>query len=201
MRCMIVAALTLALSLVSGCGSGTQDDTKKPSGTSTSPATPSTQEPTSASRDMKGSLLQGDGYELALPKGWRDVTSHLKVDTIDLAAQASKRVAGYASNFNVTITAGKMSVNQLPAMTANLHKQLEQTAPSFSVLPQTTVAGAPTGHLAGLRSKVKPPYWLEEYVLIHDDHGYVVRFAFSPKVPIEKRRQQIHSVLNSWRWM
>ncbi|WP_310962368.1 hypothetical protein [Nocardioides terrisoli] len=201
----VLPALAAVLMLVSGCGSGhpaasSGPGSAAPSASHPTPSPSSTATPPTAP-PAKGAQVTGTGYRLRLPKGWRDVTSKLKTDTgIDRAAGAVQSVHGFRSNFNVVVTDGSLTMAQLPTVTANIRQRMLSTAPKYAVLPQTRIAGSPAGHLAGLRSEVNKPYWIDQYVVLGPDHCYIISFSFSPKVPTHQRQHTIDSVLTSWSW-
>lgn len=192
---LILAAL--ALGLVTGCGSS------GPVATATPRAAPSpAASPTAPSaRPATGPRITGTGYRLRVPQGWRDVTSRLNGDSgIDRAIGAIKPVNGFRSNFNVVVTDGSLTEKQLPAVLDNIREQMLPTAPKYTVLAPTLVAGSHTGHLAGLRSGVNKPYWIDQYVITGDDHCYILSFSFSPKVTPTRRQHTIDSILTTWSW-
>jgi hypothetical protein len=152
-------------------------------------------------RSATGIEVNGTGYRFRAPKDWRDVTSALSGNAgVDRAAGARRAEHGFNSNVNVVVTRGALTPSQVVTVTRHIRDRIRPSAPSYAVLPPVLIAGEPAGHLAGLRSGAKPPYWLEQYVLSHGTHAYVVSFSFSPRVPAAQRRATTASVLASWRW-
>lgn len=205
-----VLAGILGTGLVTGCGEGAP---RSPA-SSVSPATASSSAVRSASpptavpppapvtaAPAHGARLTGRGYSFRLPRGWRDVTR--TVDHrggVDRAAGARVADHGFNSNVNVVVTRGALTPAQIAQVTRSIEQRIRRTAPSYAVRRPVLVAGEHAGHLAGLRSRAEPPYWLEQYVLSHRRRAYVVSFSFSPHVPAAERHHVIGAVLASWTW-
>jgi hypothetical protein len=193
--------LALACALVAGgCGAAGQDASAHAGDPTTpAPSAPSAPAPTASPAD--GPAVTGSGYTFHLPHGWRDITSKLRRRSgVDHVAGALTAVGGFRSNVSVVVKPGGLSAPQVATVTRTILDRMRASAPHDAMLPPTTVAGSPAGHLAGLSHRATRPYWLEQYVVGHGDHTYVLSFAFSPKVSASERRATIDSMLASWSW-
>lgn len=215
----VLATVLLALlgaGLVAGCDGASGSAATSPSRNATprasAPASGSASASASASSTAprptplsaapaRGARITGQGYTFRIPQGWRDVTA--RVDHhggVDRAAGARVADHGFNSNVNVVVTPGALTPAQIIQVTRSIEQRIRPSAPSYAVRPPVLVAGEHAGHLAGLRSRAEPPYWLEQYVLSHGHRAYVVSFSFSPRVPAAQRRHAIDAVLASWTW-
>lgn len=197
----------LGAGLVSSCDDASGSASTGPSSashgaaTSASPSATGPQPSPVTAVPAHGAGIRGRGYTFRIPQGWRDVTA--RVDHrggVDRAAGARVADHGFNSNVNVVVTPGALTPAQIVQVTRSIEQRIRPSAPSYAVRPPVLVAGEHAGHLAGLRSRAKPPYWLEQYVLSHGHRAYVVSFSFSPRVPASQRRQVIDAVLASWTW-
>ncbi len=198
-RRLWLVALALA-PLLAGCGGGPGGSADP--GTSASP-TPSTApviatpSPAAAATGIK---VAGTGYAFRAPARWRDVSKQVSARGVDTAVAAARATAGFTSNINVVISNESFAADQVEQFTENARVQVDGTTSDSVVEQPTRVAGAVAGHLRGMHNSGKTSYWLEQYLISHGTHTYVVSFSFSPKVPAAKRNHQVASVLASWSW-
>lgn len=205
-----VLLTVLGAGLAAGCGAGTPGMAStplSPAPTSASarvsapPSTPVLRATRVTARPVHGDRIEGQGYAFRIPRGWRDVTG--SVDHrggVDRAAGARVADHGFNSNVNVVVTPGALTPAQTAQVAHSIEQRIRPTAPSYAVLRPVLIAGEHAGHLAGLRSRANPPYWLEQYVVSHGARAYVVSFSFSRQVPSGQRRRVIDGVLASWTW-
>ncbi len=194
--------LALVVGVAAGCGSGpgTGSGTRRASSPPTaSPEVAHPGRPVTAA-PANGQVLHGSGYRVQVPANWHQVTHRRLSNGVDRAAGAALPVHGFASNLSVVVTPDGFAVPELAAVTRRIRARMGRAGPQVSILPQAQIAGMPAGHLAGLRKKSGTTYWLDQYVVAHGGHGYVVSFAFSPSVRPAKRKQLIASVLGTWTW-
>ncbi|MGN6250620.1 MAG: hypothetical protein ACTHNS_02270 [Marmoricola sp.] len=218
--CALAGAVSCAV-LAAGCGgSTTPTGPRSPTGPVTTAPSPTASTPlpsfpgTPKSRPSPlpsparlraapptGPVLAGTGYRFRVPAGWRDVTGTLdRTSGVDEAAGAREAVDGFNSNVNVVVTHGALTTSQVITVTASIRDRIRPTAPHYAVRQPVLIDGETAGHLAGLRSRAKPPYWLEQLVVSHGSHAYVVSFSFSPRLPASRRERLVASVLAGWSW-
>jgi len=190
LRRLCLVAFVLAPALA-GCGGG--------SGTARTPASPTIQAPSPVA-PATGVKVPGTGYAFRVPEHWRDVTKQVSTPGVDTAAAAATATAGFTSNINVVVANRAFTAGELTEVTERARSQVDGNANDYRIEEPTRVADALAGHLRGMHDSGKTSYWLEQYLISHGKHTYVVSFSYSPKVPEAKRDQQIASVLASWTW-
>jgi len=193
-----LAALVLA-PVLAGCG-GTSGAEKTPASPTIDTSSPTIEAPSPTVAAATGVEVPGTGYSFRAPTQWRDVTKKVSKAGVDTAAAAATATAGFTSNINVVIADRAFTAAQLDQVTERARSQVDGQADNYQIETPTTVAGALAGHLRGTHEANKASYWLEQYLISHGKHTYVVSFSFSPKVPETKRDKQIASVLASWTW-
>lgn len=203
-----VVAVALA-PLLAACG-GTAAPAAAPSASGSPTAPSSTASPVSApsspaavsgsARPATGPRISGAGYSYRAPKGWRDFGSTLSAKGADSAAAALTPTHGFTSNVNVVIVDESFGRDQVDAVAERARDEVDAGSHTYKVLAPTTVAGSIAGHLGGPRTSSGATYWLEQYLISHGSHTYVVSFSFSPKVPGSERSKEIAEILASWTW-
>ena len=205
--------MLVALAL-SGCGgpvttSAQEKPKASPSSTTPTSTTPSpsasapSSSPDPAPRSGNTRHIEGTGYAFTAPVGWRDVTEKLKGTSlgVDRAAASTRPMGGFADNVNVVIAGGGQATPaQLDAAAQQIKQAMRASAPAYRILPRTSVAGTPAAHLAGMRTQGKTRYWLEQYVVVRSEAGYVISFSFSPVTPPARRQQLVRAILAHWSW-
>ena len=188
------ALITVALAGCGGSSTTSSSATIGPSDAASTLAAPASAAP------ARGSRIKGTGYSFRVPKGWRDIGSTVSARGADTAAAAAAPVAGFTTNVNVVIVNQSFTRAQVGEVTRRARAEVGADSASYLVAAPTTVAGSVAGHLRGPHTYGKAKYWLEQYLISHDDHTYVASFSFSPKVAAGTRDQQIAAVLASWSW-
>ncbi|HZG97618.1 MAG TPA: PsbP-related protein [Nocardioidaceae bacterium] len=208
-RPAVTALAALAVLTVGGCGS-TEERGEAASSESTSEATepsesaeevePSDDASTDPEQVPTGSVA-GDGYTLAVPEGWTDLSGRDK-EVPELAqadlAYGDTTEQEFASNLNTIVTpAGGETVSD-PGVRQRLADQVEQ---AINVRP-TPVADLEfdgekaIGQTATVR---RPDATLIQYVTVHEDEVYTLTVTLSA-ARAEESDAIVGDIVDSWRW-
>jgi len=183
------------------CGGATTPTTPQPArDPSTGTTAPAPITAPTAIPAPTGITITGSGYSFRVPKHWRNVTGTIAARGIDAAAAADLPVAGFANNINVSVSDTAFTRDQLDMVTELARAKVGVHSTDYAVAAPTLVAGAIAGHLRGPYQLAKKKYWLEQFLVAHSGHTYVVSFSFSPAVSAAKRDKLIASVLSGWTW-
>jgi hypothetical protein len=204
------ALAALAVLTAGGCGS-TDDGEAASSSESTSGSSGATEsgEPREAV-DASGATepaeipegsVQGDGYTMAIPEGWTDLSDRDK-DVPQLAqadlAYGDTTEQEFASNLNTIVTpAGGVAVSDqgVRDQLADLVEQKLGVRPEPT--PDVELDGEKAiGQTARLRS---PDASLIQYVTVHDDEAYTLTITLSAARAGEADAI-VRGVVDSWKW-
>lgn len=203
------ALAALAVLTIGGCGS-TDDSDEASSSESTSEATEPSEsaegvEPSDdASADPaevpEGSVA-GDGYTMAVPEGWTDLSERAK-DVPELAqadlAYGDTTEQKFASNLNTIVTpAGGETVSD-PGVRQRLADQVEQ---AINVRPKPVADLEFDGEKAiGQTATVRnPAATLIQYVTVHEDEVYTLTVTLSAARASESDAI-VGDIVDSWQW-
>lgn len=204
------ALVALAVLTVVGCGSTDEGD-EASSSESTSEATSEPSEATesvepsddasSASAAVPDGAVAGDGYTLAVPEGWTDLSKRAE-DVPELAqadlAYGDTTEQKFASNLNTIVTpAGGETVDD-PGVRQRLADQVEQ---AINVRPKPVAdlefdGEKAIGQTATVRS---PAATLIQYVTVHEDEVYTLTVTLSAARASESDAI-VGDIVDSWQW-
>jgi hypothetical protein len=203
------ALAALALLTVGACGS-TDDGEAASSSESTSQATEPSDSAESAepsddagtdTAEVPAGSVAGDGYTVAVPEGWTDLSSRTK-DVPELAqadlAYGDTTEQGFASNLNTIVTpAGGETVDD-PGVRQRLADQVEQ---AINVRPKPVADLEFDGEKAiGQTATVRnPAATLIQYVTVHDDEVYTLTVTLSAARAGESDAI-VGDIVDSWQW-
>lgn len=211
-RSTAAATAVLAMLALSGCGNTTDptsDDTESSSPTSEPTSEPTetsapTSEPTETSAptdEPQGDLVQGDGYSLAVPTGWTDLSKQAKkVPQLAMAdlAYGDTSETSFASNLNTIVTpAGGETVDD-----EGVREQLaSQVETAIGVRPEPIADAQMDGEKAiGQSAVVKSAgATLIQYVAVHNDTAYTLTVTLSD-ARAGDAEAIVGGILDSWQW-
>lgn len=211
-RSAVAATAVLAVLALSGCGDTSQDSTSpEPSSSeptaSSEPTTERTSEPTESSEPTEtsqapaGDLVQGDGYSLAVPKGWTDLSGQAeKVPQLALAdlAYGDTKEAEFASNFNTIVTPANGETLDDEGVRERLAAQVEG---AIGVRPEQIDDVELDGERAiGQTATVKKAgATLVQYVTVRDDQAYTLTVTLSDDRAADADAI-VGDIVDSWQW-
>ncbi|MDP9319194.1 MAG: hypothetical protein M3O94_09035 [Actinomycetota bacterium] len=202
---LTVVVVAVLLPLSAACSSS-QDIARTHQTTSTQGATPSG--PTTPSVSVTspppddGQRLEGDGYSVAIPSGWVDVTAALKEHpTLDIAMGESNP-SGFRTNFNVvhgTSDPGTIESNGT-AIRREAESELRSiTHSAVQSLPDRTIDGeAAIGQTSTFLSSGSSVTFFQ-YVTIHNSKAYPVTMTFATE-NAGSARVLLQQILSTWQW-
>lgn len=204
------ALAALAALTVGGCGSTDESEaaSSSESTSESSGATDSgeTDEPTDGSSatepaEIPEGSVQGDGYTVAIPEGWTDLSDQDK--EVPQLAQADLAYGDtteqeFASNLNTIVTpAGGVTVSDqgVRKQLADLVEQKLGVRPE--PIPDIELDGEQAiGQTARLRN---PDASLVQYVTVHEDEAYTLTVTLNAARAGESDAI-VSGVVDSWQW-
>jgi hypothetical protein len=197
------AIAALAVLTIGGCGSTADSD--EAGATETTEPTESPESPDDAGASEPAEVpegsVAGDGYTVAVPEGWTDLSQRAK-DVPELAqadlAYGDTTEQKFASNLNTIVTpAGGETVSD-PGVRRRLADQVEQ---AINVRPRPIAdlefdGEKAIGQTATVRS---PAAKLIQYVTVHEDEVYTLTVTLSAARASESEAI-VGDIVDSWQW-
>lgn len=184
----VVAAVLLTT--LAACESGGSDP--KPSTT-----TPTTVESTPLSSEpADGNAVSNDDFSFSVPDGWEESETR----AVSLAVDVDDSSDGFPDNINVVSDDTFLGLEG-----AELEDAAEDILGDASATRITThgavqIDGEEAIHTSAYFELGTPKYRAEQYVVSHDDKGFVITLSFSPDVPTAERQDISTSILTTWKW-
>lgn len=207
----IVLAIVVCTGLLSGCGDtetgsepqaaeSSQSDQPEPDQVESDQAEPDEAEPDQAEPD--GERLSGEGYTIAMPDGWRDITASYEDSAfkIDNALKApGDSPAGAGTNINV-IREAPEGLPDLQTLEPQLAQQLRSVAKvEPQALEPTEIDGEPTIGQTATGTSAQGKLTFVQLFTIHDGALYSITLTSAPK-SADAARNALDGVLASWSW-
>lgn len=185
----VAAVLVATLAACTGTGPGTGTD-RSPAPTIETSTTPLSAEP------AEGSMLSNDDFSFAMPEGWAESE---QTRAIALAIDLEDHDA-FPDSINVVTDDSVVGIEG-----AELEEAAEQILADVSATHITTkepvqIDGEQAVHTSAYVELSNPKHRVEQYVVVHDETGYIVTVSFSPDVPAAERDALSESILTTWRW-
>jgi len=203
---LTVVVVAVLLPLSAACSSS-QDIARTDQTTSTSSTTPSG--PTTPSVSVTstppddGQRLDGDGYSVAIPTGWVDITAALKDKnpTLDIAMGESNP-SGFRTNFNVVhgpSNQGTIESNGTAIRREAASELRSITHSAVQSLPDRTIDGeAAIGQTSTFLSSGKAVTFVQ-YLTIHNSKAYPVTMTFATE-NAGSAIVLLQQILSTWQW-
>jgi predicted small lipoprotein YifL len=181
-----VAVLALVSATLAGCG-GNGSDEARPARTSTA-------------KPADGKTISGTGYSIKVPSGWGTPSQGVPGFDPDAFAADLNDKDGFADNINVitddTVTRYKGDKLE-DAVKAGL---VGGKAKEVTVKDRVSIDGEEAVQIEAIFSLNGVKYRTKQYVVAHDNTGYVVTLSFSESVAAAKRDTVGESILATWKW-
>ncbi len=173
-----VLVSTVLLGALAGCGGST---TKQP--------------------DAAGTELDGDGYSVNLPVGWRPVEPGPR-GGFDTAGRDPRRVDGTTNRLRVRVVRLETEIDEaaLEDFLRTVMRRVSRSMPKAEMLPPTELDGEVALRYSGLVRGEGTPYFSEQVAAGRGTELYTITFVFARSVSQKSRDARIDSVLRSWRW-
>ncbi len=182
-----LAVLALLVATLAGCGGSGSDDESKPARTS-------------SAKPADGKTLRGTGYSVKVPSGWGTPPGGIAGFDPDAFAADLSDKDGFADNVNVvkddTLTQFKGDKLE-DAVKSGL---TSAKAADVAIKDRLQIDGEEAVHVEAIFSLNGTKYRTKQYVVAHDDAGYVVTVSFSTSVPEAERDKVSESILTTWKW-
>ena len=146
--------------------------------------------------------LEGDGYALTLPEGWRDATEQFQdySPLIDSGAvNATQTGQPFSDNVNVLRNADQAEL-PLPRVERQFAAELRTVASRVRVQERVTIDGVGAVHLTGRTETGDVVALTDQYVGFVGGASYVITFSYGSATPSAQRREEVSSMLASWNW-
>ncbi|MEV7397740.1 hypothetical protein [Aeromicrobium sp. NPDC092404] len=161
-----------------------------------SASTPTTVESTPLSSEpADGNAVSNDDFSFSVPDGWEE--SETRAVSLAVDVEDSD---GFPDNINVVSDDTFLDLEG-----ADLEDAAEDILGDASATRITTheaveIDGEEAVHTSAYFELGTPKYRAEQYVVSHDDKGFVITLSFSPDVPAAERRDISTSILTTWTW-
>ena len=187
-RSAAVAAILVAT--LAACDGGSTPEDRSTAPTIETSTTPLSAEP------ADGNLIANDAFSFTMPEGWAESE---QTRAISLAIDLEDADA-FLDNINVVTDNTVVGIEG-----AELEEAAEQILADASATDITTkepvqIDGEPAVHTSAYFELSDPKHRVEQYVVAHDEAGYIVTVSFSPDVPAAERDEVSESILTTWKW-
>ncbi len=215
---LAAALVAITLPFAVGCGGSKDiasgDSTTSPSSPSTSsPSSPreststssstSPSPPSSSTSDGSAGQLDGTGFTVQIPPGWKDTTASGKAKNAGLdVAMAESNPSGFATNFNV-VKASQTS-NTLEKDGDALRKEAASELKSFTHQPVTplsdrTIDGSAALGQTSTFASGGTAVTFFQYLTIHNGRAYPITMTFATANKTSAAAT-LGAILDSWQW-
>lgn len=184
------AVATVLVATLAACdGSGTGEDR------STDPTVETSTTPLSA-EPADGNVISNDAFTFTMPEGWAESE---QTRAISLAIDLEDHDA-FPDNINVVIDNTVAGVEGAEREQAAEQILADASATDITTNEPVQIDGEEAVHTSASFELSDPEHRVEQYVVVHDETGYIVTVSFSPDVPTAARDELSESILTTWKW-
>lgn len=186
----MAAVAAMLFATLAACDGGSTPEDRITDPTIETSTTPLSAEP------ADGNLIANDAFSFTMPEGWAESE---QTRAISLAIDLEDDDA-FLDNINVVTDNTVVGIEG-----AELEDAAEQILADASATDITTkepvqIDGEPAVHTSAYFELSDPKHRVEQYVVAHDEAGYIVTVSFSPDVPASERDEVSESILTTWKW-
>src|SRR5829696_4234360 len=187
-RFTVVAFLLVAA--LAACESGGGGEDEPTVSTASSPTTtPLTAEP------AQGTMISNDDFSYAVPEGWEE-SQQSRALSLAVDVQDDD---GFVDNVNVVTDSTIVEIEGAGREAAAEQMLGDASATHITTRDPVQIDGEEAAHTSATFELSFPKYRIEQYIVSHDETGYIVTFSFSPDVPRVQRDEVSASILTTWK--
>lgn len=166
----------------------------------TSPPTSGSTPTASAAPPATGARVSGNGYSLAEPTGWQDITATIKASNpkIDKALGAPQ-TTGFRTNFNVVVTPTSGSFTQAQLQTEAARELTSVTHTRVTSLPTSSLDGTTVIGQTSQLAKAGVRITFIQYLGVRPGNAYALTMTFAPQNSAQAK-STLASIVSSWQW-
>src|SRR5215203_536747 len=167
------AVAVVLIATLGACEGGSSDGETPTSSGPTITTTPLSAEP------ARGTVISNDDFSYAVPDGWEESDQSR---ALSLAVDVQDE-DGFVDNINV-VTDSTIVGLEGPELEAAAQQLLgDASATRIRTRPPVQIDGEEAVHTSASVELSFPKYRIEQYVVAHEETGYIVTLSFSPDVP------------------
>jgi hypothetical protein len=181
----------LLIATLAACESSGPDESPSTGAPDKVETTPLSAEP------ADGNAIANDDFTYSVPQGWEQ--SELS-RAVSLAVDVEDSTDGFPDNMHVVSQQNIVGLEGDELTEAAEDILAEASATRITTADPVEIDGEQAVHTSAVFELSVPKYRVEQYVVVHDERGYVITLSFSPDVPAAERHSVSESILTTWKW-
>lgn len=184
----VAVILVATLAACDGSSGGGADPTTSP--TTTPTTTPLSAEP------AHGTVISNDDFSYSVPEGWEESDQSR---AMSLAIDVKDQV-GFVDNINVVTDSTIVGIEGTELEDAAKQMLADASATRIRTKDPVQIDGEQAVHTSAWFELGDPKYRVEQYVVAHEETGYIVTLSFGQEVSAAERAEVSESILTTWKW-